>query len=131
MTSHIAAVTFDCENAATLARFWSEVLGRSVDEGQPEAGEFFASIGRGGSPGDGPVLMFIKVPEGKTAKNRVHLDINIADRDTDAAQRRVDIDKEIDRLLALGATRIEDFDVEGLGVWSVMNDPEGNEFCVH
>ena len=118
MTSHIAAVTFDCENAATLARFWSEVLGRSVDEGQPEAGEFFASIGRGGSPGDGPVLMFIKVAEGKTAKNRVHLDLGTADR---AA--------EVERLVSLGATAVHDKDEWGVR-WTTLSDPEGNEFCV-
>lgn len=143
--SHSFQVTFDAINATKLADFWMGALGYqrqppppgyetweafALDKGIPE--EEWDSIDALIDPdGDGPRLYFQTVPERKTSKNRVHLDINIADRNTDTAQRRVDIDKEIDRLLALGATRIEDFDVDGLGVWSVMNDPEGNEFCVH
>jgi hypothetical protein len=143
--SHSFQVTFDAINANRLADFWMEALGYqrpppppeyetweafALDKGIPEEewGDTDALID---PDGDGPRLYFQTVPEAKTAKNRVHLDINIASRDTDTAQRRVDIDKEVDRLLALGAIRIEDVDVDGLGVWTVMNDPEGNEFCVH
>ena len=118
MTSRIAAVTFDCENAAALAEFWSGVLERPTDEVQPEASDFFASIGRSGDGADGPVLMFIKVPEGKTTKNRVHLDLAADDR---AA--------EVERLIALGATRLYDKDEWGVN-WTTLTDPEGNEFCV-
>ena len=116
MTVHIAAITFDCANALTLAEFWSGAIGRPVDhEGEMAASEFFARIP--GGDGD-PMIMFIQVPECKTAKNRVHLDMNAADR---AA--------EVERLVGLGATVAHDKDEYGM-VWTTLADPEGNEFCV-
>ena len=115
MTSEIASITFDCGHAESLAAFWANVLGRDVDPGPPGQGEFFASIGR---DGDGPMMMFLKVPEGKAAKNRVHLDLGTADR---AA--------EVERLVALGATHVHDKDEWGVS-WSTLTDPEGNEFCI-
>lgn len=78
MSLQMMAVTFDCANAAVLAEFWSAAVGRPIDrDGDMAANEFFARI-----PGDGtqPMMMFIQVPEGKTAKNRVHLDMNTSDR---------------------------------------------------
>jgi predicted enzyme related to lactoylglutathione lyase len=116
MTSRIASVTFDCDNAAALAGFWARVFGREVSPGPPEPSEFFASI----APGDdgSPMMMFLKVPEGKTAKNRVHLDLATDDR---AA--------ETTRLVGLGATHLYDKDEWGVS-WSTFTDPEGNEFCV-
>ena len=117
MTSRIMSVTVDCENAAQLAGFWAQVLGTEVDPGQPDASEFFASIGRAGV-GGGPMMMFIKVPEGKTAKNRVHLDLATDDRTAEVA-----------RLVQLGATHLHDKDEWGVS-WSTLADPEGNEFCV-
>ena len=118
MSSSIAAITFDCANAARLAGFWSAALGRELDPAPEEQAEYFASIGRvGGEPGT-PVLMFIQVPEGKTAKNRVHLDLDASDR---AA--------EVERLTGLGATVIHDRDEWGTR-WTTLADPEGNEFCV-
>lgn len=143
--SHSFQVTFDAVDANSLADFWMEALGYqrqppppgyttweafALDKGIPEE-EWSDTDALIDPDGDGPRLYFQRVPEPKMAKNRVHLDINITNRDTDTTQRRVDIDLEIERLLGLGATRIEDFDVDGLGVWTVMNDPEGNEFCVH
>lgn len=110
------AVTFDCSNAAELAEFWSAALGRPIDqEGDMAASEFFARI-----PGEGsdPTLMFIQVPEAKTVKNRLHLDMNTTDR---AA--------EVGRLVGLGATRIHEKDEFGFQ-WTTLADPEGNEFCV-
>ena len=118
MSLDIAAVTFDCENAATIADFWSAALDRPVDTGEPGASQFFASIGRTDPQPGAPVLMFIKVPEGRTVKNRVHLDLVADDR---AA--------EIDRLVGLGATVIHDKDEWGTR-WTTLSDPEGNEFCV-
>lgn len=118
MTLNISAVTFDCEHAATLAAFWSAALGRPIDPGQEEDGSFFASIGRAEPTPGAPILMFIKVPEGKTAKNRVHLDLDASDR---AA--------EVERLVALGATVVHDRDEYGTR-WTTLADPEGNEFCV-
>ena len=63
-------------------------------------------------------MMFIKVPEGKTSKNRMHLDLSAADREA-----------EVQRLVALGATRGAEHDEQGIR-WTVMADVEGNEFCV-
>lgn len=114
----IHAVTFDCENAPELAAFWAAALGRSVDPGQDEHGTFFASIGFTDPQPDHPVMMFIRVPESKTAKNRMHLDLNAEDR---AA--------EVERLVGLGATVVHDRDEYGTR-WTTLTDPEGNEFCV-
>jgi len=116
MSLHVAAVTFDCSNALTVAGFWSAALGRPVDDqGEMAASEFFARI-----PGEGsdPLMMFIQVPEEKTAKNRVHLDMQADDR---AA--------EVERLVGLGATVVHEMHEYGM-VWTTLADPEGNEFCV-
>ena len=75
-------------------------------------------------------MFFQKVPEAKTSKNRVHLDLRVADRDTDATSQRQAIDAEVDRLVVHGATKVKDFDEGDFGLWTVMQDPEGNEFCV-
>jgi predicted enzyme related to lactoylglutathione lyase len=113
MTLHVANVTFDCGDTLAVARFWSAALGRPVD---PDASEYFASIGL--NDGESPNWYFAKVPESKTAKNRVHIDFASDDRDREAA-----------RLVELGATRGADHDEWGHS-WTVMADPEGNEFCV-
>lgn len=116
MSLHVAAVTFDSSNALTLAEFWSAAVGRPVErEGEMAASEFFARI-----PGEGtePTMMFIQVPEGKTAKNRMHLDLGATDR---AA--------EVERLVGLGATVIHEKHEFGFA-WTTLADPEGNEFCV-
>lgn len=118
MTLNIGAVTFDCAHAATLASFWSEALARPVDPGDDATSEFFASIGRSDPTPGSPILMFIKVPEAKTAKNRVHLDLDASDREAEVA-----------RLVGLGATVIHDRDEWGTR-WTTLADPEGNEFCV-
>ncbi len=118
MSLDIAAITFDCDNAQTLSAFWSEALRRPVDPGGDETGVFFQSIGRTEPMPGKPAMMFIKVPEGKTVKNRTHLDLDAGDR---AA--------EVDRLVELGATIVHDKDEWGVR-WTTMTDPEGNEFCV-
>lgn len=118
MNLGIAAITFDCESPATLAAFWSAAFDRPIDPGEEGAAEFFASIGRTDpQPGD-TTMMFIKVPEAKTAKNRVHLDLNAADREA-----------EVERLVGLGATVIHEKNEWGVH-WTTLADPEGNEFCV-
>ena len=114
MSLSLAHVTFDCHDAVALAGFWSQALGRPVDDG---AESFFASIGFPSQPGQNAWL-FIQVPEGKTAKNRMHIDLTSDGRDA-----------EVERLVALGATKVGEHDEYG-HQWSVMNDPEGNEFCV-
>lgn len=118
MTLQIEAVTFDCDDPLAVAAFWAEALGLPIDQGPPAPSPFFASIGRQGKTGPGPAMMFIKVPEAKTVKNRVHLDLEADDK---AA--------EVERLLSLGATWIHDKDEWGVS-WTTMADPEGNELCL-
>ena len=113
MTLAIAHVTFDCEDAARLAGFWSAVLDRPVADG---ASPYFAVI----RPGEaaGPALMFLKVPEAKRVKNRVHVDLTAPDWHT-----------EVERVLALGATKLAEYDEYGTQ-WATLQDPEGNEFDI-
>ena len=116
MSLHVAALPFDGAHALRVAECWAAAVGRPVDrEGEMAASEFFARI-----PGEGgdPLMMFIKVPETKTVKNRVHLDMQAADR---AA--------EVERLVGLGATVLHDKNEYGMQ-WTTLADPEGNEFCV-
>ena len=103
----IAAVTFDCADAAALGTFWGTVLGRTLAD---DASSEYANL-----PGS-PPLMFFAVPEGKAAKNRVHLDIAVDD-----------LPAAVDRAIGLGAKRLGDFDESGF-VWTTLADPEGNEF---
>jgi hypothetical protein len=114
MTVQLASVTFDCADALVVARFWSAALDRPLDA---DPTTDFASIGVR-PPGASPSWMFAKVPEGKTAKNRVHVDLTATDRRA-----------EVDRLIGLGAERMQDVEEWGFS-WTVMHDPEGNEFCV-
>jgi predicted enzyme related to lactoylglutathione lyase len=109
MTANLAHITFDCADPIRLSGFWSVALGLPVDEG---ASEFFASIT------DTPTWFFIKVPEPKSVKNRVHVDLTAAD-----------VTAEIESLHALGATTVAEHDEWGTA-WTVMLDPEGNEFCI-
>jgi hypothetical protein len=111
----ISSVTLDCADAANLAEFWAGALQRSVDPGSTED---FASIGLPDPQTERPHWMFIKVPEGKTAKNRMHPDLIAAD-----------FGPEVERLLALGAVRRAEFE-EGGSRWVTLADPEGNEFDV-
>ncbi|MGV9992214.1 VOC family protein [Streptomyces sp. NPDC003374] len=106
MTSLIRHVTIDCADAYTLAGFWSQVLGMPLhDDDKP--GDEEALI-------EGAGLLFVTVPEGKTVKNRVHLDLQPQDRTRDA---------EVERLLALGATLVDDRRrADGTG-WAVLADP--------
>jgi len=125
MTVSVASMTFDCTDALDVGTFWSAALGRSLD---PGASSDFAAIDFAGrrdaagwaplGPGDQPTWLFVRVPEPKTAKNRLHLDV--------AAD---DVEAEVARLVELGATRVTDTDEYGYA-WTVMADPEGNEFCV-
>jgi predicted enzyme related to lactoylglutathione lyase len=113
MTSAIRHVTIDSADPYRLAGFWSQVLGLPVHEGD-EAADAYALI-------EGAGLLFVTVPEPKTVKNRVHLDLQPQDRTRD---------EEIERLLAIGATLVADRrNPDGTG-WTVLADPEGNEFCV-
>ena len=110
MPSVIKSVSFDAVDALVLARFWAAVLGSDVDEDSTADKAFVEAAGWGG-----PNIWFTRVPEGKSAKNRVHFDLRAPG--TVAA--------EVSRLEDLGATV-----VRAHPVLTVMQDPEGNEFCV-
>ncbi|OLE21789.1 MAG: glyoxalase [Catenulispora sp. 13_1_20CM_3_70_7] len=122
MTSKFTELCIDCADPDELARFWCAVLGyevRDTEEGVVTIGS--PDVPEGGNrPGPvPPVLTFARVPEGKSIKNRLHLDLNATDREQD---------EEVRRLLDLGARHV---DVgQGGQSWVVLADPEGNEFCV-
>ncbi len=138
-------VTFDCADPAALSRFWAEVLGYRLDDppegfvtwdealeafGVPEHLRNSASAVHDPT-GVGPRLFFQQVPEGKTAKNRVHLDVRAAPGlEPDA--RMAALEDECARLVTLGATRFERHEPDGgmSAGFIVMHDPEGNEFCL-
>lgn len=125
-------LTFDAADPPALASFWGLALGYVEQPPPPgfDSWEAFAvandmppeSTGDYGAlvdpDGVGPRLLFLKVPEPKTAKNRMHLDIAVSDRDAHVA-----------RLIEAGATMIESRSEFGSS-WTVMEDPEGNVFCV-
>jgi hypothetical protein len=115
MTLSLEQLVIDCADATALAGFWSGVLGRPVDEG---ASEFFATVGRGGDEPLKPAWMFIKVPEERAGKNRVHADLVSADWRS-----------EVDRVIGLGAKFVAEFDEYGTK-WVTLRDPEGNVFDI-
>ena len=112
MATRVLAVTFDCQDPIRQAEFWAKVLSYT------ELIEF--SVPQIADPsGIGPTLLFMPVPEPKTVKNRVHLDIG----------PETSMEAEVDRLVAAGARAVSTLQEEGW-IWTVMQDPEGNEFCV-
>ncbi|MEU3605426.1 VOC family protein [Streptomyces sp. NPDC035033] len=115
MISVVQNVAVDCADPYELARFWSAVTGGPLHpEDAPGARETQVLLP------EGPVLYFNRVPEPKTVKNRLHLCL----RPTTSR------DAEVERLLGLGATLVNDLrEPDGAG-WAVLADPEGNEFCV-
>jgi predicted enzyme related to lactoylglutathione lyase len=125
------AIVFDCSDAAPLARFWASALGWSVAPYDEEELDRLATKGVYDSKDDPsvmvlppedsdlPMLLFNEVPEPKAGKNRVHVDV--------ASDRS--LEEEVDRLTDLGAKVLNWAEEDG-GVWCVMLDPQGNEFCV-
>jgi hypothetical protein len=141
-------VTIDCADPGRLARFWAEALGYQLEE--PPAG--FATwqsywVSRGlpqeevedgydsivDPDGVGPRIWFQPVPEPKVVKNRVHLDLGVSGgRQVPLATRRQRVDAEADRLVGAGATRLRVLAEEAVDHYGVvLQDPEGNEFCLH
>jgi hypothetical protein len=127
----IDAIVFDCSDSAPLARFWALALGWSVAPYDEEELDRLAAKGvydpeddpavmvLPPEDSDLPVLLFNEVPEGKMVKNRMHVDIT----------GEIPLEEEVERLSDLGAT-VHNW-AEGDGsTWCVMQDPEGNEFCV-
>ncbi|MDQ3896081.1 MAG: VOC family protein [Actinomycetota bacterium] len=116
MTLRVANITFDCDDVLKVAHFWSAAIGRPVDAGSSPG---FASIGGDDPDRVEPAWYFEKVPEQKQAKNRMHLDLV----DPDLAA--------VERLVSLGASVVAEHQIwGGRHRWTVMQDPEGNEFCV-
>ena len=105
MASSVFGVAYDAADAAVAARFWAAALGRTV---APGADSEHAVVEAADVASSGPRLAFHKVPEGKTVKNRVHFD------------------RELDRLVRLGATKLHEIDAGAH--WVTLADPEGNEF---
>jgi len=124
MASKLTELAIDCADPDALAGFWCSVLDYRVrqvdeDEGTVTIGAPTVPEGRQRPGPVPPELTFARVPEGKTVKNRLHLDVNPTDRE------QAD---EVRRLLDLGA-RPADVG-QGSRSWVVLQDPEGNEFCV-
>ncbi|MET0692558.1 MAG: VOC family protein [Propionibacteriaceae bacterium] len=138
-------VTFDSADPGALAAFWAEVLGYQI-QAPPEGFDSWpAALTAFGVPesewnsrsailpidGDGPRLFFQRVPEGKVAKNRLHLDVRTAPG-LQGDERMAALETEADRLEALGGSR--SYRVEPNGAMEAgfitMLDPEGNEFCL-
>ena len=116
----VQSVTFDCADPYGLAEWWSRALGWPLVDSEPGDDEVLLD-----PPPDGrhqPPLLFIKVPEGKRVKNRLHLDVV----PTGGRTR----DEEVERLLKLGAKPYEDHRKPDGSGWMILLDPEGNEFCV-
>ena len=135
-------VTFDCADPERVARFWCEVLDYVVPpppEGYATWQEFDRSLPaeRQGTAfacvdptGVGPRLFFQRVPEGKGGKNRLHLDVRVGTGLT-GDERVAALETECDRLVALGATRVRLLRADGFNESClVMQDVEGNEFCL-
>ena len=112
MTSTVHQVTIDCASPAALARFWAAVLDQPAEYDSVPEDDDWASVS--GSPR----LLFLKVPEPKRVKNRLHLDL------TPSTPRA----EEVSRIEVLGGKVVADFYEHGR--WTLMRDPEGNEFCV-
>jgi len=135
-------VTFDCADPGALATFWAEALGYQVQGPPPGFDSWPAALTAWGVPedqwnsksaiidpdGEGPRIFFQRVPEGKTVKNRVHLDVRSAPG-LEGDERLAALEAEADRLAPFGASRVEvREDLQSM--WIVMQDPEGNEFCL-
>jgi hypothetical protein len=137
-------VTFDCADPGAVAEFWAEVLGYVLQPPPPGFDSWEQALDAWGVPperrndrsalvdpdGRGPRVFLQRVPEGKTAKNRVHLDVRAAPGLAEA-DRMAALEAECERLVALGAVRVQRFEAEQAGSGHiVMQDPEGNEFCL-
>jgi hypothetical protein len=138
-------LTFDCADPDAQAHFWAEALGYRLPDPPPGFATWDAFAEAHGVPpenrndrsacedpaGEGPRIFFQKVPEGKVAKNRMHLDLTVGGpRGTELEERKRRVRAERDRLVALGASDHRGEKDEMGEYWIRMNDPEGNEFCL-
>jgi hypothetical protein len=137
-------VTIDCGDPALLAEFWNEALGYKLSDPPTGYSTWEEWLTKMGVPeeewddgawivdpdGDGPRICFSKVPESKVVKNRVHLDLDISSGPTaPLEQRRKEVTEAADRLVHAGGRRLGDYEQE-THFHILMQDPEGNEFCL-
>ena len=116
MNLKVGNITFDCNDVLKVATFWSTAIGRPLDAG---SGPQFATIGGSDPMRNEPAWYFNKVPERKQTKNRVHLDLTTPDP------------AAVEQLMELGATFVAKHELRSRNHgWTVMQDPEGNEFCI-
>jgi catechol 2,3-dioxygenase-like lactoylglutathione lyase family enzyme len=113
MPSSVDGLTIDCRDPRRLATFWTQALGYELREATDDEADIVDPSGYGWP------LLFLVVPEGKSTKNRLHLDI----------RPPRSMAEEVERLEAAGATVQRRVDEHG-SFWTIMQDPEGNEFCV-
>ena len=121
MTSFVSHTSIDCRDAYALSEWWKHLLGYTDVPGDPnEPGHEECMVL---DPETGHSILFIEVPEEKSGKNRVHLDLR---------PRSGTLAEEVERLLSLGAAEVADRrGIHGPGSgWVVLADPEGNEFCI-
>ncbi|MCG2799301.1 MAG: VOC family protein [Cellulomonas sp.] len=138
------SLTLDAADPRALGAFWAFALGY-VEESPPAPyADWPATFEAWGLPperwndayivvdpeGTGPRLFLQKVPEPKTAKNRLHLDVGVPGITPGQSATHDQVRAHAVRLAEAGARQIEEFDLPEMGFWIVMNDPEGNEFCV-
>jgi predicted enzyme related to lactoylglutathione lyase len=120
MPLKIQAVTIDAHDPRALAEFWAEVLGWKIGEGVNEIEVWIERELNDPNNTGFPDILFLKVPDSKVVKNRLHLDL----RPDDQAA-------EVTRLESLGAKKVDiGQSTDPDTTWVVMADPEGNEFCV-
>jgi hypothetical protein len=141
-------LVIDCASPDPLAHFWAEALHYVIAPAPPGFAswdDFYRSIGvpeqelGGGADriedprGEGPSIWFQIVPDTKSVKNRIHIDVNASGgRDSPLETRRERVEAEAARLVALGATRLRTIEEEGLDHYAVaLLDPEGNEFDIN
>ena len=137
-------VVFDAADPPALAAFWGEAIGYK-EEDPPEGFDSWEAWAvandlpreewdnydsRVDPDGVGPRLFFQRVPEPKTAKNRVHLDLEVSGRGIPLEEARRQVAAAVERAVAAGATKLREVD-EADQHWVVLQDPEGNEFCLH
>ena len=119
MASRISHTSFDALDSYSQSLFWSEVLDYIEDSDDPNLPEHEECLIM--APDRSQMLLFIRVPDGKGVKNRVHLDLRPLDRSRE---------EEVERLVTLGATLYQDHRRPDGSGWMTLKDPEGNEFCV-
>lgn len=117
-------IAIDCSDPAQLADFWASVLDLDVVRVTADGERAFLS-----DPQEAIRLLLHRVPEPKTVKNRLHLDVYVSPSGAPPAEAKPIVDAEAERLCAMGATELRAFEKPN-DYFIVMSDPEGNEFCI-